>query len=146
MPKSASGNKVTRGKPHQRFSFGSDGGDGVQLVFFFYCFSQPQTVQDNFYTPLGRFRIFFHCFTLSFSTADCPRQFLHTYGTNFSPHFFLSDSFSFPVTSERFFERDFHVSFPDHRVLMRSGTSIEARRWRSWKTTTRGRIPRTSWG
>ncbi len=42
MPKSASGNEVTRpdssGKPHQRFSFGSDGGDGVQLVFFV-CFS-----------------------------------------------------------------------------------------------------------
>ncbi len=40
MPKSSSGNKVTRpdssGKPHQRFSFGSDGGDGVQLVFFFF--------------------------------------------------------------------------------------------------------------
>ncbi len=39
MPKSASGNKVTRpdssGKPHQLT--GSDGGDGVQLVFFF-CF------------------------------------------------------------------------------------------------------------
>ncbi len=83
MPKSASGNKVTRpvssGKPHQWFSFGSDGGDGVQLVFFSFIvhvliflfqpqtvqtlftpfWDQPQTVQDNFYMLLGRFRIFF---------------------------------------------------------------------------------------